>query len=107
MTNTVKLKDLTGAISEASGGAYHSYEVLDILELFTDVVEALVQQGKTVDIYNFGRFSPKINKPKTIIGFDGKPKITQETCTMGFRVSESMQNRVRNSYLEKKKKENN
>ncbi len=109
MSKLIKKKDLAAILSDETNGDYFSYEMQDMLDVFCRTIERLVKEGNTVELLNFGKFRPKVNKSKkmkTVYGYD---VVTKPSITLEFNASETLQKRMKvasREALDKFEKEN-
>jgi len=75
---------------------YLVYECSDMLDTFTEVIEQLVKDGRTIALDGFGTFQPKINPAFTTTGLKSGERVTYaESTTMKFTPAVSMQKRIK------------
>lgn len=100
--SAIRNKALVDIMQKESGGVYFSYELNDMLDLFTRTVEKLVSDGEAVELHNFGIFRPKYNKSKKMYSalFDYYLE-TKPSTTMTFNASWNLQKRLKDASREK------
>ena len=100
--NAIRNKALADIMQEESEGMYFSYELQDMLDLFTRTVERLISDGEVVELHNFGIFRPKHNKSKKMYSalFDYHLE-TAPSTTMTFSASWNLQKRLKDASREK------
>ena len=80
---------------------YLVYECSDMLDIFTEVIEQLVKDGRTIALDGFGTFQPKINPPFTTASLKSGERVTYaESVTLKFTPAVSLQKRIK-SYQKK------
>ena len=100
--NAIRNKALADIMQEESEGMYFSYELQDMLDIFTRTVERLVSGGEVVELHNFGIFRPKHNKSKKMYSalLDYHLE-TAPSTTMSFSASWNLQKRLKDASREK------
>lgn len=95
----IRKKDLARLMNEHCSD-YYGYEFEDFLDIFTAVIPELVLEGNTIKILELGEFYPKYNKDKIMTsGLTGKTQEVKGGVSMGFKVSKSLQKRLRDRSL--------
>jgi len=77
---------------------YLVYECSDILDIFTEVIEQLIKDGRTIALDGFGTFQPKINPAFTTASLkSGTLEMVDYpgSTTMKFTTAPSLQDRVK------------
>ena len=75
---------------------YLVYECEDILEAFTEIIEQLVKDGRTIALDGFGSFQPKINPAFTTKSLTSDERVSySQSTTMKFIPAVSMQKRIK------------
>lgn len=83
---------------------YLVYECSDMLDIFTEVIEQLVKDGRTIALDGFGTFQPKINPPFTTASLkSGTLEMVDYpgSTTMKFTPAASLQKRIKEYTKEK------
>lgn len=92
MTN----RDVAKAAKEFSNGRYHTYEVLDMLDLLVTTIETNVLSGKEVHIFGLGTFYPRLIKAhKHYTGIAKEYVDVPENVSLAFRPSKAMKTRIK------------
>lgn len=100
-TPTINRKALAKMMSQWNE-EYLVYECEDMLEIFTEVIEQLVKDGRTIALDGFGSFQPKINPAFTTTDLKSGERVTYaESTTMKFTPAVSLQKRIK-SYTKEK-----
>ena len=100
-TQVINRKALAAIMSEWSED-YLMYECSDMLDTFTEVIEHLVKDGRTIALDGFGTFQSKINPAFTTTGLKSGERVTYaESTTMKFTPAVSLQKRIK-SYTKEK-----
>ena len=100
-TQAINRKVLAKMMSEWNE-EYLVYECEDILDTFTEVIEHLVKDGRTIALDGFGSFQPKINPAFTTTGLKSGERVTYaESTTMKFTPAVSLQKRIKEYTKEK------
>ena len=75
---------------------YLVYECEDILEAFTEIIEQLVKDGRTIALDGFGTFQPKINPAFTTKSLTSDERVSySQSTTMKFIPAVSLQKRIK------------
>jgi nucleoid DNA-binding protein len=91
----INRKTLASLMSEWSED-YLVYECDDMLNIFTEVIEQLVKEGRTIALDGFGTFQPKINPSFTTASLtSGEPCTYPESTTLKFTPAVSLQKRIK------------
>ena len=81
---------------------YLVYECEDMLDIFTEVVEQLIKEGRTIALDGFGGFKPKYNPSFRTVSLTSDETITYPASqTMKFTPAVSLQKRIK-SYTKEK-----
>ena len=102
-TPTINRKALAKMMAEWNE-EYLVYECEDMLDTFTEVIEQLIKDGRTVALDGFGTFQPKINPAFTTASLkSGKLEMVDYpgSVTMKFTPAVSLQKRIK-SYTKEK-----
>ena len=75
---------------------YLVYECSDMLDTFTEVIEQLIKEGRTIALDGFGSFQPKVNPEFTTLNLKEGGYITYpSSTTLKFTPAVSMQKRIK------------
>ena len=102
-TPTINRKALAKMMAEWNE-EYLVYECEDMLDTFTEVIEQLIKDGRTVALDGFGTFQPKINPAFTTASLkSGTLEMVDYpgSTTMKFMPAVSLQKRIK-SYTKEK-----
>lgn len=100
-TQVINRKALAKMMSEWNE-EYLVYECEDMLDTFTEVIEHLIKDGRTIALDGFGSFQPKINPAFTTTDLKSGERVTYaESTTMKFTPAVSLQKRIK-SYTKEK-----
>lgn len=102
-TQAINRKVLAKMMSEWNE-EYLVYECEDMLDTFTEVIEQLIKDGRTVALDGFGTFQPKINPAFTTASLKtGTLEMVDYpgSVTMKFTPAVSLQKRIKEYTKEK------
>jgi len=99
----INRKTLASMMAELSPD-YLVYECSDMLDIFTEVVEQLIKEGRTIALDGFGSFQPKVNpefRTRDLRQTDDIFIMYPSSTTMKFTPAASLQKRIK-SYTKEK-----
>lgn len=103
MPEVIKNHTLAKILKEESDNVYHIPEFKDMLKLFSRTVERLVLEGNTVQLQDFGTFSPRVSPARNVYsGLKQDYTAVPESLTMQFKTSDHLQRRIRSNYRKTK-----
>lgn len=96
-TPTINRKALAKMMADWNDD-YLVYECSDILDIFTEVIEQLIKDGRTIALDGFGTFQPKINPAFTTASLkSGTLEMVDYpgSTTLKFTPAVSLQKRIK------------